>query len=111
MPENPDSVSPVSRISRPMTFGRGKPSDSRTRTVVGKRQARSYDFAGNLRSEAHYLALVAWSKKTNAITITDHVGQVFRVLISEFDPTDRPSARNKWRTRYTMKSTLLGGPS
>lgn len=112
MPINPDSVSPIPARKRSLRFARGQRADQRVRTMATPAPIGEFTWAGVIRTEAHYNTLVAWAKKTNAIQVTDHRGKVYRVFINSFDPTDRPpTRRTSWRLRYTMKTSLLEGPT
>lgn len=111
VPINPDSMS-ASLKSRKAKFGNGFRRDTRVRTFVVPPDPKVFTFGGVIRTQAHYDGLEAWSKKTNAIIVTDHLGRDWRIVPTSFEPTDRkPTATVAWRLRYTFRATLLGGPS
>ena len=59
-------------------------------------------------TEAIFPSLPRSPKKSVAVDVTDHLGRTFRVVIEEFNPTDRrPTPRVSWRLRYTMKALIL----
>lgn len=108
MPINPDSMVPVPLKIRVMTFAGGWRRDQRVRTFVGKSDTPDWGWSGVIRSQAHYDELVRWTKKTNEITVTDHMSRTYVVFLTAFDPTDRPPSRStQWRLRYSMKAKLL----
>jgi hypothetical protein len=111
VPINPDSMSaPLSK--RKAKFGNGFRKDTRVRTFLLPPDPMQFTFGGVIRTQAHYEALEEWSKKDNAITVTDHIGRVWRIVPIAFEPTDRrPTATVGWRLRYTFRATLLGGPT
>lgn len=112
MPINPDSVSPIPARTRALQFARGQRADQRVRTFATPAPVGEFSWAGVIRTEAHYNTLVAWAMKTNAIRVTDHRGKQYRVFIKAFEPVDRPPTRKtNWRLRYTMKTSLLEGPT
>lgn len=107
MPINPDSMSsPIRR--RNLRYALGGRQDRRLRAMRVAAPAEDWEWSGVIRTQAHYDALLAWAKKPGAIDVTDHLGRTFRVVITDFVPTDRkPTRRTTWRLRYTMKTKLL----
>lgn len=107
MPINPDSGSAFPR-RRAFSVGGGYRRDGRERLFEQKPRAEEFNWSGVIRSQAHYDALLAWASKSNAVTVTDHLGRQLRVYITGFEPVDRkPTRRLATRWRYTMKSVLL----
>lgn len=107
MPINPDSASGFGN-ARSLTFAGGYRRDQRTRTFQGAPPELTLEWAGVIRTQAHYDELLRWSRKSGATIVTDHLGRQRRVFITEFQPTDRkPIPRAPLRWRYVMKATLL----
>lgn len=111
MPINPDSMSRTAKV-RNLTFTAGTAAgDQRVRTFQGAPTSREWEWAGVIRTQAHYEALEHWAQKRNAVEVTDHLGLRWRIYITAFDPTDRrPTPRTPWRLRYSMTTTILEGP-
>lgn len=107
MPINPDSMtSPVRR--RQLRFALGGRRDGRIRAMRVAAEAEDWEWSGAIRTQAHYDALLAWADKAVPVDVTDHLGRTFRVVITDFNPTDRkPTRRTSWRLRYTMKTKML----
>jgi len=112
VPINPDSMTSPEPPAKNVTFASGKVNDlhnnGRTVTFLGKPTSREWEFGGAIRTQAHYEGLVAWAAKTNDVLVTDHIGRTWRVLITDFLPTERPpTPRTPWRLRYTVKTTII----
>jgi hypothetical protein len=61
-----------------------------------------------LLTQGHYDLLLEWADKLKVIWIADHLGRVFEVVVSQFDPVERlPTAARPWRADYTMTCKLL----
>jgi hypothetical protein len=112
VPVNPDSMTSPEPPAKNVRYARGKivdqGGDPRTVTFLNKPTSRDWEFGGVIRTQAHYEALAAWADKTNEVTITDHLGRVWLVYITDFIPTDRrPTRQTFWRLRYTMKTKII----
>jgi hypothetical protein len=112
VPINPDGMTSPEAPAKNVRFGNGKATDvaaaSRTTTFLNKPPSRDWEFSGAIRDEAHYNLLRDWTAKTNDVTITDHLGRVWRVYITDFVPTDRkPTPFVPWRLRYVVKVKIL----
>lgn len=107
MPINPDSGSEFP-YRRTFAAGTGWRKDDRVRLFEQKPRGEEFNWSGVIRTQAHYDALLAWASKSNAVTLTDHIGRQLRIYITSFEPVDRkPTRRLSTRWRYTMKSILL----
>lgn len=70
--------------------------------------AKEWEFSGPIRTQAHHDDLETWSKKPGLIHVSDHLGRVFEVMFTAFEPTDRkPTGQTPWRLRYVMKALVL----
>lgn len=112
VPINPDSMTSPEPPVKNVRYARGRVSDQggdpRVVTLLNKPGSRDWEFGGAIRTQAHYDALLAWTEKTNDITITDHLGRVWRVYLTDFVPTDRqPTKQVFWRLRYTVKAKII----
>lgn len=68
----------------------------------------AWSFRGYLRTKEEYDTLLEWSKKPNAIEITDHVGRVHEVMPQSFDPVPRRARQGvPWRFEYTFRALYL----
>jgi hypothetical protein len=68
-----------------------------------------WTFGGAIRTEEHHDELRAWSQVPNPILIRDHFSRTWKVVITQFDATDRrPTMRTPWRMTYTMRSLMFG---
>lgn len=105
---NPNRMSSPLR-PRPVTaFITGQ--DGNARSVRHPEPPHEWRFSGVVRSEQQYNDLLTWGQKTGTITITDHLGRAFDVLMVEFKPDEqRPTARTAWRFNYEMTVLVIGG--
>lgn len=70
--------------------------------------AFQWTFGGSIRSQAHHDALAAWAAKEYPVTITDHYGRIFVVVLQHFQPDEkRPSKQFPWKFNYTMVTLML----
>jgi hypothetical protein len=63
-------------------------------------------FSGSLVDQSHHDTLLAWTQRSNAITITDHLSRTWLVLLTGFEPTWKPG-RYPWRGTYVVKGNYL----
>lgn len=108
MPINPDSMSSPHQDRQLTTSYGARTLTGRLRTFEHPTPAKDWEFAGVIRTQEMYDALVTWSKVPGKVHVTDHLGRTFEVLFDSFEATDRrPTGTNKWRMRYSMKALLL----
>lgn len=109
MPINPDSMSPVPLVSRAFRNTGGTVGDPRSRTLMGAPNPKFLEWAGVIRTQAHYDALFEWAAKPNEVLLVDHLGRYFTIVIATFSPEDRrPTRSTPWRLRYSMRAVLIG---
>lgn len=81
--------------------------DGRARVVRTFTVPMEWEFVGDIRSEAHYGALLAWSAKDYRVRITDHFNRTWEVLLTQFDPTEeKPSTHLSWKFNYRMRGLV-----
>lgn len=107
LPINPNRMSAPPLLAKQLRFG----TSSRTGRLSAFRRpapARPWEFSGVIRTQAHHDGLLEWAKKKCAIEVHDHLGRVFVVVITAFEPQDRrPTPSTPWRLNYTMKTLML----
>jgi hypothetical protein len=106
VPFNPNKMSsPYRKKAQDLTPA--SPIDGRIR-VTEVDQPVEWSFSGMIRTQAHYDELLRWRDKANPVTITDHLGRTFTILLTNFAPEDvRSSNPTKWS--YTMTGYVLDG--
>lgn len=81
---------------------------ARTRVFQAPLAPKEWEFGGILRTQAHHDALVAWVKKDNEVTITDHLERSFEVLLRAVQfQEQRPRPGALWRMTYTVNALVL----
>jgi hypothetical protein len=107
-PLNPKEMGPLGR-----TYSRQVLAPGATRTqarVLEGREGEAYpwEFSGRIYKQAHYDALELWSRKHMPVTLADHLGRTYKVILTHFDPKDlrRPGTTIRWD--YTVKAIVLG---
>ena len=109
LPLNPDAMtSPYTDRVFEYSYGTRYQGSQLLHTVRRPDRPKDWEFSGVIRDQAHHDALVTWVRKPGLIHVEDHLGRVFEVMLTAFEPTDRkPTAHVPWRLRYTMKALLL----
>lgn len=103
-PRNPEKMtSPVldRAITAQGTLGGG------FATWEGQAVAKQMTFTGRVLNKAHYDALVAWHKKQNRFTITDHFGRVMTVVPLSSDLVPDTKRTSYWNHEYTITVLVL----
>lgn len=94
------------RTVQPLATG----PDGAARSLRAPEPPAEWTFSGIIRSEAQYDDLLLWSQKAGTVTITDHLGRAFQVLMLEFKPDEkRPTRNNAWHFDYQMTVLVTGG--
>ena len=108
-PINPRRMTPPPLLRKQMRFASGaRVSAARVRAFRAPTSALPWEFSGVIRSQAHHDSLLEWAKKKRLIEVHDHLGRVFEVVITSFEPSDRrPTAHTPWRLTYSMKTLML----
>lgn len=106
VPINPNAMtSPFKKTSKQVLPA--SPVNGRVR-ALSTPQPIEWQFSGVIRIQAHYDALLTWVSKPYPVSITDHLGRTFPVLLTSFDPQDqRANLATKWT--YTVKGYVLDG--
>lgn len=114
VPINPDSMTSPEPPAKVVRHARGRvtyelhTSTQRAVTFLEKPQSRDWEFSGAIRTQAHYEGLRDWVAKDHAVRVSDHLGRIYLVYLTDFKPTDRPPTRSvTWRLRYTVKAKIL----
>lgn len=108
VPINPDAMSSPTQERQASTAFGISGGRVRPRTLMSPPQAKEWEFSGAIRTQEHHDALLEWSRKDGLVRVTDHLGRVFEVMFTSFQPTERqPTRSTPWRLRYTMKALLL----
>lgn len=80
----------------------------RTRAFEAPAAPADWSFGGVIRTQEHHDALLAWSKKSNEVRVSDHLGRTFEVIIRSFRPVERRATpATPWRMTYTMQVLVL----
>lgn len=104
-PHNPKScTSPV--LDRPIT-AQGTVGGGFS-TWEGAPVAKQWSYAGRVESKAHYEALIAWHKRKNRFTVTDHFGRVMTVIPQVCDLVPATRRTNYWEHEYTITVLVVG---
>jgi hypothetical protein len=91
------------------THGRGEGGGGVARIMQFRQNPYEWSFSGVIRSEQHFHDLMAWSKKTSRLHITDHLERTWEVRMDSIDIDEqRDTARNPWRFTYTVKVNIYG---
>lgn len=81
----------------------------RTRVFESPPAPAEWEFSGVLRTKEQHDELLRWSKKSNEVRVSDHLGRTFEVIIRSFRPLERrPTPDNQWRMTYTVNALVLG---
>jgi len=94
-----------SKIDRPLT----KDSTAAGRTIVfeGLTAPEKLSMSGTLLTKDQYDALVLWSSTEKQIKITDDLGQVFWVYITQFRPSRQRSVESPWRHTFQIDAVVV----
>lgn len=108
MPINPDTAtSPHAPKSIKTAYGI-RSGEDRVRSFKGVASAKSWEWSGVIRTEAHYETYVTWAAKPGEIHVTDHLGRTWEVFIEAFVPEERkPTKTTPWRYRYTVRALVM----
>lgn len=103
-PRNPEKMTSV-ELDRAIT-AQGTPGGGFV-LWEAPQPAKQWSYSGKTVDLAHYEALVAWHKRPNRFTVTDHFGRVITVapLTSDLAPVTRP--KNYWNHEYTITVLVL----
>jgi hypothetical protein len=88
----------------------GGAPEARMRVLQADRKMNGpfeWAFSGTISTQAHYDALYTWLRKPNPINVTIHNGRVYNILLKEFKPVDKRSAKNATRWSYEMTATVI----
>ena len=67
-----------------------------------------WSFSGVIRTQEHHDALLRWANKNNEVSVSDHLGRTFEVIIKAFRPVERrPTPNVSWRMTYTVQALVL----
>jgi hypothetical protein len=102
---NPREMSPLGPKSTMETLGGSIYSAARARET--KNNVYEWSFAGRIYSQAQYDSLLEWSRKAQVLTLTDHLGRTWSVVLTEFIPTElrRPGTLDRWD--YEMRALVI----
>ena len=75
--------------------------------LEGRDAVQELSFEGTILTEPHYNALLVWFNKRHAVQLTDDLGRVYRIYITEFTPTRKRAAQHPFKHTYTMKATVI----
>lgn len=107
MPINPDSMTSP-EPDRNLTFGASGFRNDRVRTYAVAPDAKEWQWGGVMRDKAHHDALHDYASRKVPVEVTDHLGRTYRVVITQFDVTDRrPTKTVNWRLRYQMTVRII----
>lgn len=80
----------------------------RTRVFEAPAAPVDWQFGGVIRTQEHHDELLRWSKKSNEVRVSDHLGRTFEVIIKSFRPVERRATpATPWRMTYTMQTLVL----
>ena len=107
-PINPNRMSPVPQ-ARSLVFGSStRVGRDRIRTGERPAPAQQWSFGGVIRTREHHDELYAWALRGSKIRVHDHLGRIFEVVFTDFEPTARrPTPNVPWRYSYEMKTLML----
>jgi hypothetical protein len=112
VPLNPREMgSPHTKRSLTYKTTTGGPGTGRVVIFERIREPQPWEFSGAIITKDHYDKLLYWSQKPNVITIKDHYGRNWLVLLEEFAPTPKRSVGKPWRHEYTMRGTVFPPPT
>lgn len=69
--------------------------------------ANEWTFSGRIYSQEQYDELLLWQSKSQPLTLTDHLGRSFWVVLTAFNPTTlrRPHTLTRWD--YEIKTLII----
>lgn len=73
----------------------------------GQTEPQNVEFSGVILEQAQYDALALWFNKRYQLQLTDDLGRVFIIYITEYTPTREWSRSHQWRHSYTVKYTIM----
>lgn len=76
----------------------------------GQDEPKQMEVSGEILTREHYEMLTLWFNKRNQIQLTDDLGRVMWIYITEFSPKRVRSTVYPWRHSYTLKYTALDVP-
>lgn len=106
-PQNPAAMTHPGLQHRTTTSPAG--IDGRQRALRAPDLPSTWSFTGKVRSKADYDALLAWSRVSGRIRVTDHLGRIHEVLPQAFEPVSvaKSGVPNPWLFTYTFKTLYL----
>lgn len=67
-----------------------------------------WSFGGKYRTSEIYDALESWCSRSNLLELTDHLGRVFQLVLTEFIPEEFPPTKKiAWWGTYEVKGKLI----
>lgn len=108
LPINPNKMSPIP-LGRALVFGSStRVGRDRIRTGSRPQPAQPWSFGGVIRTREHYDGLYEWALRGSKIRVHDHLGRIFEVVITDFEPAARkPTPAVPWRYQYEMKTLMM----
>lgn len=85
--------------------------NGKTLLFEGSREAQVLDWSGTILYETQFNAFVEWWTKEHQIRLTDDLGRVFYIIITDFVPKRIRNAQRPWKHSYTAKATIIDWPS
>lgn len=111
LPVNPSSATspfPGKVIASAKGPGFGGGGINRPRLFQSPSPPAEWSFGGLIRSQADRDQLLRWSKKSSTVSVSDHLGRTFEVIIQRLEVVERqPTPTRPWRMTYTLNVLAL----
>lgn len=109
-PLNPRSMGSIHR-PRNITARTTTAVDGQSLVTEGNAPPHTWTFEGAILTPEHYADLLTWSQKPYRVTLTDHFGRSFDVVLQNFDTTPKRAVGRYWRHEYTMTGLIVSTPT
>lgn len=73
----------------------------------GRNDPTEIQFSGTILEQAHLEALDEWYEKRHQIRVTDDLGRMFWIYLTDFEATRQRSALHPWKHTYTARATVV----
>ncbi len=82
----------------------------KTLMFEGARDALILEWTGVIIEQAHLEAMQAWWNNSHQIRLTDDLGRVWQIIITDFEPKRIRNSERPWKHTYTMRATVVNWP-
>lgn len=85
--------------------------NGKTLLFEGAREPQVLEWTGTIIEEDHLNSLHTWWDKEHQIRLTDDLGRVYHLIVTDFEPKRIRNAQRPWKHTYTMRATVIDWPA